>query len=664
MISVVGVGAIWTEARTGYFPRNHIIHVLKPYNETRIFAIVNDMYLKNRFICSACSLKTDSGPYPVCGDFLLVLPWRKEESSDDDSSFFLKESGIKSALAYGDFIFVSGKVEPIPPQSNYYVYNPQIRLIQKRVHIQVKLETADTLHILATRKGNPIFSKFIIPIRERIVEACESNLSGLYAGLLKGIILGEKRDIPYDVRLCFSKAGISHILAVSGLHMGIIVGVIFILFSVLFRGNYRLAVAPAIGISFLFTLIVGFQPSTVRAFIMSSFFLFALFRGRSSNSFHTLGIAGFTILGVNPSELFNPGFQLSFGAVWGILVINPLISRLFSKIFAHSGEKTRKIAQPFWSLFSVSSSAQFGTSALVAMIFYRIQLVGPIVNMVVVPAVSLALPSGILSVATFYIFKPLSKILAASTWFFLHIIIKTAEFASNISWSAPFIKVPSTATSFGYYLFLTFLADALSKTKTSNLSKKLLLLPLIFFLLNQYHFSIMPREMELIIFDSYRGSAFLISKGNENLLLSNLPSDEYRRIILPYLNSLGREKPKRYIELASPFTGDDTLLTICDTEIKINKYGFVKMSYGDYEISLSPEKENRYLLRLERGRGNRFVFELYPRGVYKKGYGNVVDIRYSGAVRLKLNPGKLVIESKRLGKLGEWRFENAKRIQT
>jgi len=656
-LSVLLAGGVWAKLRTGYFPKDHIINyasIDKHHNVVK--GLVLEQWGSKSYICKACSLRTEKGFIGVKGNFLLVLPRVGFEDFGDDSSFTACEFDDPGRLEYGDIILLRGIFETIRSPSNFYVYDPATRLAEKGVRLQVRMDEDDSLTIIGTGRGNRLMYHIIVPLRNRIKFAIEQNFSGIYRGLLKGIILGEKAGIPYETRLEFSRSGISHILAVSGLHMGIIVGVIFLLFGVIFGGNYKMAVFPSIVCAFIYVLLVGAQPSSVRAGIMTSCFLISLYGGKSYSSFHGLGLAGFVILLLNPLELANPGFQLSFGAVWGILVLYPILNGAFKRFFDRTLQKAQRFASPVYSLFSVSTAAQFGTSALVALIFFRLQLIGPLVNMIVVPALSLALPTGLLAIIFFYIYLPLSHIFSAATYFYLYIVLKTAHIAGNWGYSAPFVQAPQAGFIAGYYLALSLLADIILKTKTSGISKIILAGLITLFVSYEAYTHLKQKPVELVMFDTYQGSAFAISDGKDIIAIGNCSRFDWKRNVVPYINAKGKENARSVLDIGVPGYENKKCLTFGGFEITINKYGWVKMWSPFYTLYLVPQKDKRYFMRIESNQKEMPLrLNIFPRMIAQDEPGINLDMRSTGAVIVRFYDDKLELESKRLGRFVEWR---------
>ena len=150
-------------------------------------------------------------------------------------------------------------------------------------------------------------------------QSIDKAFDGQSRAILKGLILGERGEITPEIKEAFSKTGFMHGLAVSGLHVGFIVlifSTIFKLLQIPYRPNLLLTMFSALFYMFL----IGFKPPVVRATIIIELYLLGLILQRRSNPLNLLATAALIILMINPLELFQASFQLSFVAVLSIFI--------------------------------------------------------------------------------------------------------------------------------------------------------------------------------------------------------------------------------------------------------------------------------------------------------------------------------------------------------
>lgn len=199
------------------------------------------------------------------------------------------------------------------------------------------------------------------------------------------ILLGYTGELESETRQTFAATGSSHILAVSGLHLSIVYGILYFLFS--FLGNSRkaqisrqLIVLPSI---WAFAFLCGLGPSVVRAAVVLTMLGFGNSLLYRSFSINNLSQAAFFMLLYNPLYLFNIGFQLSFAATYAILMINPCLTALYNP--------RNPLLRYFWQLSSVSVSAQLGTAPLCIYYFGQFPLLFLITNFFAIPLTGLLL---------------------------------------------------------------------------------------------------------------------------------------------------------------------------------------------------------------------------------------------------------------------------------
>nr|WP_255490033.1 ComEC/Rec2 family competence protein [Bacteroides sp. 214] len=229
-------------------------------------------------------------------------------------------------------------------------------------------------------------------LRSRAQE-CRDNLVNIYRALgfegeqlaiLSALTVGYKEELSADVREAFSVAGVSHVLAVSGLH----VGFIFLLLSALLRlfpQRNRLLLllwaGVAVALLWVFAFLSGLSPSVVRSVSMFTLFVIAKVSLARTLTMNSLLMAAVGMLLYNPSWLFDVGFQLSFLAVAGIVLINPLLYGRFTI--------KNRFFDYCWNLISMSVAAQLVTAPLVAFYFSYFSIYFLLANLLVIPLVTL-----------------------------------------------------------------------------------------------------------------------------------------------------------------------------------------------------------------------------------------------------------------------------------
>lgn len=259
---------------------------------------------------------------------------------------------------------------------------------------------------------------------ERIIDNAYSGLdispsNVLHAQLLKGILLGKRSDLPTETLAIFRNSGTFHVLAVSGLHVGLVAMFCYFGLSI-FRMPKKMVSLLTIIAVVIYACLVGFRPSVFRATLMAILFLFATIIDRDADIYNLLSVAALVLLLITPTQVWDVGFQLSFVAVASIVYFVPKMERPLRKLWEQPESVDVSTIQRYknrvvkWLVLSylVTFAAQLGTGPLIAYHFYRVYPLGVIVGPFAVGLVSLIVAVGTASVCLGFIWLPLAKLLA------------------------------------------------------------------------------------------------------------------------------------------------------------------------------------------------------------------------------------------------------------
>lgn len=299
----------------------------------------------------------------------------------------IKHDSLKSTLGIDDIVFASTIVNDIQKPLNPYQFDYRKYLELKQVYHQLYLNS-DALKIITNNKTTiyGYADKLRVAINENLIEAGFKND---VLGIINALLLGQRQSIDKSIYNSYVNSGTIHILAVSGLHVGILLWILnFILRPFLYLRNGRI-LRPLIIIILLwsFAVIAGLSPSVTRAVTMFSIISIAMHYKRPTNIYNTLFISAFLILLFKPTFLFEVGFQLSYLAVFGIVSFQPILYKLWKPKFL--------IPDKLWQIFTVTLAAQ--TVVVPISLFYFHQFPGLffISNLVVIPFLSLILGFGL-----------------------------------------------------------------------------------------------------------------------------------------------------------------------------------------------------------------------------------------------------------------------------
>ena len=291
-------------------------------------------------------------------------------------------------LQVDDEFLIYAKPESIRPSLNPHQFDYKTYLEKQGIQHQIRTNHA----AIIKKQGAPktlfgLASNF----REHIISKLEQKDFGAEEmGVIQALLLGKRDDISESTYNNYKNAGAVHILAVSGLHVGIILFLLeFILVPLerLPKGKtIKLVVVVLLLWSYAF--IAGLSPSIVRAVTMFSFVAYALYLNRPTNSFNIIALSMLFILLVKPLFLFQLGFQMSYAAVFAIVWIYPKLQRFwFPDNF---------IIRKTWQLLSVSVAAQLGVLPISLFYFHQFPALFFISNLLVIPFLGLILGFGIL----------------------------------------------------------------------------------------------------------------------------------------------------------------------------------------------------------------------------------------------------------------------------
>ncbi|MCW5515141.1 ComEC/Rec2 family competence protein [Muriicola sp. Z0-33] len=209
-------------------------------------------------------------------------------------------------------------------------------------------------------------------------------------GIIQALLLGERNEITSEIHSNYKDAGAVHMLAVSGLHIGIILLILDYLLRplVLLANGKRIKLVLTVFLLWCFAILAGLSASVVRAVTMFSFVAYALYLNRPGNTFNILALSMFFILLlVDPMLLFQPGFQMSYLAVIFIVWMYPLLRRLWHPRYF--------ILKKVWQLFSVSISAQLGVLPISLYYFHQFPGLFFVSNLLILPFLGILLGLGI-----------------------------------------------------------------------------------------------------------------------------------------------------------------------------------------------------------------------------------------------------------------------------
>ncbi|MBA4395592.1 MAG: hypothetical protein C0407_18735, partial [Desulfobacca sp.] len=307
-------------------------------------------------------------------------------------------------------------------------YDFQKKMAQKGIRVSGFIDDPELLVLSGPNQRSWPWQGLAI-LRKRVSDLIDSKFPSPFNGLAQALVTGDQSKIPKEIQETFSQAGVSHLLAFSGLNLTLVGGLSYYLFRFLFglsetimlslnvrKWSLLSTVFPVLG----YALLAGMSPSAARALFMVCMGITALLLNRYSDLLNSLALAALILLLLSPDSLFLPSFQLSFLAVWAIGYLLPRILKPPSDQPGGRPSLFRRGLFYLWGTFCVSLVCQLATSPVVAWWFHQISLIGLISNLILVPLSGvLATPIGLLALIFAPISPPLSSLLF---WIMYHML--------------------------------------------------------------------------------------------------------------------------------------------------------------------------------------------------------------------------------------------------
>ncbi len=326
---------------------------------------------------------------------------------------------------YGDCLSVFGRMQ-LPGEIDEFSYEDYLRRYGiYSVMYSPKLQAIESFdaHTLNQRQGD--FWSYLYASKAKL----EGRLNGLlhdpYASLSAGLLTGSRRGINPQLMDDFNKTGLSHIVAVSGYNITLLIGLVFGIFSFLSR-RYR--VWTSILFIVVFTLFVGASAAVVRASVMGVIALMALHYGRRGIVLLVLLCSAGLMCIFNPYILmFDAGFQLSFSATLGLVLFADKVGRYFTWMPNWFGARESLV---------MTLAAQVFTVPIIIWQFGRVSLISPLANILVAPLLPMAMLFSFLAVVISYVWAFGATSLAYIAWLFLWAIVKVAQLLAIVPWAS------------------------------------------------------------------------------------------------------------------------------------------------------------------------------------------------------------------------------------
>ena len=447
---------------------------------------------------------------------------KKFISAEGSVILYFKKDSTLPAMDAGSQIIFSTRLQEIKNTGNPGGFDYKHYCLFQGITHQVYLRKGE--FVLLGRKKQTLPGKILFPIRRKVLSVLRGDIhGGKEQGLAVALLIGYKDDLDKNLVQSYTNTGVVHVIAVSGLHLGLIYWLLVLLFKPLKKKKIFKWLIPLIILSglWLFSLLAGGQPSVLRSAVMFTCVVLAESFLRKTSIYNTLAFSAFLLLYINPFSLWDVGFQLSYSAVLSIVIfMRPVYNWFYIK---------NKLADLIWKMNAVSLAAQLLTTPLSIYHFHQFPNFFMLTNFVAVPLSSLIVLGEILLCSVSF-FAPLGsfigKILSRLIWL-MNSYIQRIEALPGSLWDGMQINILQTC--------LLFLAIACFSYWLLEKQKKAAWVALIavlgFFCLRSFSFYKCDRQQKIIVYNVPKHQAIDIVNGRNYFFTgdSDLLADEFTR---------------------------------------------------------------------------------------------------------------------------------------
>jgi len=403
--------------------------------------------------------------------------------SDPGSSFYLSLNEVETTAGWaksagtvrvqvaepvldlktGDYIQAYCWLDRFEKATNPGQFDIAKYLARKNIFIAATVQSRDGIELLQS-SGASVFTKIKRRLRETATQALVGNLATeeQSRGLLEALLLGYRANIDSDTYRAFRKTGLLHFISLSGMHLGILMGIVWWLCKTAGLMKRSRSVICMLAIV-IFLLIVPPRAPTLRAAIICFVFCISFFFHRKSNPLNTLSLAAIILLLIRPTNLFEAGWQLSFASVLGIILFaDPIHFFIYEKITDSSWFKEKSKAKPFFRiiakpgplvlrLFTVGLAAWLGGAGILLYHFYTISPFTSIWTVIAFPFVALILTVGYLKIILSFLLPSVAAVLGTIVTGLADFLIWIVKLIADVGISQVLIGHVSSKPIIFYY---------------------------------------------------------------------------------------------------------------------------------------------------------------------------------------------------------------------
>ena len=467
----------------------------------------------------------------------------------------IQKDSTKNNFNVDDNLVVKTHFQHIKKPLNPYGFNYKKYLKNQQIHYQIQLNKS---HVLLLENNNITVKGLAATIRTKINTSLKNySFKNDVLAVINALLLGQRNSISSDLLESYAGAGAVHILAVSGLHVGIILMLLLFVFKPFhyFNNGKLIATLLIIIMLWVYAIIAGLSPSVVRAVSMFTALTIGMQLVQRSNVYNTLVISMFFLLLFNPFYLFEVGFQLSYLAVFSIVWIQPKLYKLWNSKFW--------LLDKFWQLFTVSIAAQIGVLPLSLFYFHQFPGLFFLSNLVIIPFLGFILIIGVIVILLAYL-DILPQFMAD---FYSFVIQLMNGFVSWVSNQELFIIENisfSLALMLAFYAFIFIIIKWIENKVYYRLAFVFISIIVIqfIFIFEKYE---LQATNEFIVFNQSKKSLIGMRNGANLTLNSGDSITQNDYVIKPYIISIGIGDNFQSKELRNLYSFKNETILIVDS---------------------------------------------------------------------------------------------------
>ena len=433
---------------------------------------------------------------------------------------YFKKDSLVPGLNYGSQIVIHKTLQPITNSGNPGTFDYKRYCLFQDIGYQVFLQPKD-YSIVPANNGN-WFQNFLFTVRDKVISLLKEYIPGdKEQGVAEALLIGYRNDLDKELVQAYSNTGVVHIIAISGLHLGLIYGLLRGIFNRVKSNRFTRVLKPIVilCVIWLFTFLAGAVPSILRSAVMFTFIVMGETFNRRTNIYNTLAASAFCLLAWNPFNLWDVGFQLSYAAVLSIVIfMRPIYNLFYFK---------NKFIIKAWELMAATFAAQILTLPLVIYTFHQLPLLFFVTNLVAVPVSTFILYGELMLIALCFI-KPLCILFGYLLFGLIWFMDKTIELVNDIPFSV-WINLQLSVLQ-AVLLFMLIVAFAISLMVKNKLSVFIsLITTVIFFVLRSADFINKNNQQKLVVYNVPKYAAADIIEGRKYTFIGDsiLTQDDF-----------------------------------------------------------------------------------------------------------------------------------------